>query len=467
MALTQLQSAAASSAPTRLLLNSSYRWWLATDTSAAFGSSLHSFSIPLLALYVTASPAQAGIIAGMGQMGRVLAALPGGVVADRHNRRTLMVVGGVIGLVIGSALTAFQLAGLLGFWLLMLLNLMMGMRNGFFSSTANAALKSVVHPRQIGPAMAANEGRDAVIALSGGPAGGALMGLSKALPFAVAAGAHAVGIVAALMIRADLRPRPRSVERAAKAASEGAAGSQAGQGSDHGRRGAGGALVHDFVEEAVSGIRWLLRRSELRGILILATFLNLGLNSAITAVVFGLQQRGETPAVIGMMSAGIGAGMLLGSFVAGPLVKRVGAGWIIIAGLLLMTGSLAVLPFVNSVPSILALQGVGIFGAPAVNSALLGYFMVAVPTDMLGRAGSALDVLSMGAMPLAPLVAGFGYALLGWTGILLACAGICAVAAVLALLNRGLRALPASERWEVHAAALAAASVERVGNRKR
>lgn len=191
MTLSQQPVEDAAETPTRLTGNPNYLWWLATDTSTAFGSALHSFSVPLLALYITGSPAQAGIIAAIGQVGRVLATLPGGVVADRHNRRTLMVVGGVIGLTIGSALTAFQLSGLLGFWLLTGLNLLMSMRNGFFSSTSNAALKSVVRADQIGPAMAANEGRDAVIALSGGPVGGILMGFGRALPFAATAASHA------------------------------------------------------------------------------------------------------------------------------------------------------------------------------------------------------------------------------------------------------------------------------------
>lgn len=441
----------ATQTPTRLTGNPNYLWWLATDTSTAFGSALHSFSVPLLALYITGSPAQAGIVAAIGQVGRVLATLPGGVVADRHNRRTLMVLGGTIGLVIGSALTAFQLSGLLGFWLLTGLNLLMSMRNGFFSSTSNAALKSVVRSDQIGPAMAANEGRDAVIALSGGPVGGILMGFGRALPFAATAASHALGIVAALMIRSDLRPLDRpgrkpDTERGTERGAE--------NNTDPGPTTSGGGLLRSFTGEAVSGIRWLVRRPELRGIMILATIINLGLNSAITSVIFGLQQQGGTPAEIGMVSAGIGVGMLLGSLIAAPLVSRVGAGWIIITGLFLMTASLAVLPFVTALPAIMVVQAAAVFGAPAINAALLGYFMVAVPTELLGRAGSALDLLAMGATPLAPLVAGFGYALLGWSGILLACAGICAVATALAFMNRGLRDLPSSDHWAEHAAAM-------------
>ncbi len=441
----------------RLYRNRNYLWWLATDSSTAFGAAVHSFSVPLLALYATGSPAQAGIIAGIGQLGRVLTTIPGGVIADRHNRRTLMVVGGVAGLAIGSALTAFQLAGLLGFWLLTVLNLLMSMRNGFFGSASNAALKQVVSAQQVGSAMAANQGRDAVIALSGGPVGGVLMGVGRAVPFAATALSHALGIIAALMIRLDLRPGGPSSAVGLAAGGDRAAGNDRAARSKAAAGGAAAAAhgpVRSFVDEAVLGIKWLLGRTELRGIIILSTILNLGINSALTAVIFGLQQRGESPASIGLVSAGIGVGMLLGSFIAGPLVKRVGAGTIVIAGLFVLTASLLVLPFVTALPAVMLVQSLAIFSAPAINAALLGYFMVAVPTELLGRATSALDLMSMGAMPLSPLVAGFGYALLGWTGILLVCAGICVLTTVLAWANGGLRALPSSDHWAAHAAAI-------------
>ena len=426
----------------RLFTNRSYLWWLATDSSTAFGAAVHSFAVPLLALYVTGSPAQAGLVAAIGQLGRVLTTIPGGVIADRHNRRTLMVIGGVAGLLIGSALTAFQLAGLLGFWLLTALNLLMNLRNGLFGSVSNAALKQVVSAEQVGPAMAANQGRDAVIALAGGPVGGVLMSVGRAVPFAATALSHAIAIVAALMIRVDLTPGgPHSATADSEATDSMATEPAAARGP-----------LRGFIDDAVLGMKWLMGRAELRGIIILSTILNLGINSALTAVIFGLQQRGESPAAIGLVSAGIGVGMLLGSIVAGPLVKRVGAGTIVIAGLVLMTAALLVLPFVTALPAVLVVQSLAIFSAPAINSALLGYFMVAVPTDLLGRATSALDLMSMGAMPLSPLVAGIGYALLGWTGILLVCAALCVVTTALACGNGHLRALPSSDHWAEHAA---------------
>ncbi|MGP5070861.1 MFS transporter [Arthrobacter rhombi] len=152
-------SATTSGRPPALWRNGDYRWWLATDTSTGLGRALHNFAVPLLALYVTGDPAQAGIIAAIGQAGRVVATLPGGVLADRHDRRRLILLGTATGVATAGALAAFQLAGLLGFWLLTILNLLMNVRSGLFDGVPNAALKSVVEPRSIGSAMAANHGR--------------------------------------------------------------------------------------------------------------------------------------------------------------------------------------------------------------------------------------------------------------------------------------------------------------------
>jgi hypothetical protein len=82
---------------------------------------------------------------------------------------------------------------------------------------------------------------------------------------------------------------------------------------------------------------------------------------------------------------------------------------------------------------------------------MMGYFMVATPTHLLGRANSAAGVLGMGAMPLAPLIAGFGLTLVGRDGTILMCAALCLLAAVLAVGNRALRGLPVESRWAEHA----------------
>lgn len=440
--------------PPRLWRNSTYLVWLTSDTSSTLGAALQSFAIPLLALFVTGSPAQAGIIAAIGQAGRILTTIPGGVLADRHDRRRLMIIGGLTGAVIGTALTGFQLAGMLGFWSLTGLHLLMCLRNGLFGSVSNAALKSVVDERSLGSALAANQGRDAVITLSGGPVGGLLFAISRAAPLAAISCAHLLAAISAWMIRADLRPNADATPVAEAVEQQTAA--------DGRKRG----VVSDFLHEAREGFGWLLHRPELRGVLFISTILNLGVNAAVTSVIFSLQQRGEAPVTIGWVSAALGVGMLAGSIVAPTLIKRFATGPLICAGLLLVSAAIATLPFVTNVGAILVVLAAGIFGAPAINAALGGYFMAAVPTVLLGRANSAADLLAMGAVPLAPLIAGFGYLAWGWQGLLLLCAGIVALATLLALTNRHLRSLPGPEGWgerAAHEATLAAAPAENAG----
>lgn len=402
--------------------NADYLWWLSTDTSGAFGRALHNFAVPLLALYVTGSPVQAGLIAAIGQIGRVLTTLPGGVLADRHDRRRLILIGAASGASIAAALVAVQLAGLMGFWVLGSLNLLMNLRNGLFGATSNAALKSVVPPRGIGSAMAANEGRDAVVALSGGPLGGVLMVLGHAVPFMVTTVLEMISTLSVLRIRSDLRPIDKPTERTG------------------------------YLREAWEGLAWTLHRPDLRGVMVTSTIVNLGVNAALTTVVFGLQQRGESPATIGLTTSAIGIGMLVGALVAPILVRRLPTGLLGVCGLLMVAASVAILPFVHSLPAICIALAASMFAAPAINAGMLGYFMVAAPSRLLGRATSVLDLLAMGAVPLAPLIAGFGYASWGWAGALGLCAGLCAAAAALAIFNRGLRTLPVSAQWSDHAA---------------
>ncbi|HXD27472.1 MAG TPA: MFS transporter [Arthrobacter sp.] len=427
--------------PPTLWRNHDYRWWLSTDTSTGLGRALHNFAVPLLALYVTADPAQAGIVAAVGQVGRLLVTLPGGVLADRHDRRALILLGTGSAILVAAALAAFQYAGLLGFWLLTVLNLLMNVRSGLFDGVPNAALKSVVEPRSIGSAMAANQGRDAVVSLAGGPLGGVLLVIGHAVPFAATAVLNFCGLLSVLRIRADLHPRRDDNATSDAALATGTVDPAAP------------AARTGYLKEAWEGFAWLLHRPELRGVMAISTIVNLGMNAAVTAVVFGLQQRGESPATIGVATACVGIGMLAGAVLAPPLVRRVPTGWLGAVGLAVCSGAVAVLPFVHTVPAICSALGASMFAAPAINASLLGYFTVAVPTHLLGRANSALDVLAMGAVPLAPLVAGFGYAAWGWTGVLALCAGICGIAVVLAFCTRRLLAIPASDRWEEHAAA--------------
>jgi MFS family permease len=338
-----------------------------------------------------------------------------------------MVVGGLLGASLTGLLAVCLVAGVLDVWWLLAANLAIGLRTGLFGSVSDAALPAVVDERQLGTALSANQGRDAAIALGAGPAGGALLATGTVLPLLASTLGHLGSALAAWRIRADLRPHPGDECKAPQDAARSRVGAMAAS--------------------AREGLVWLWGRPALRTSVLVGTLLNLGVNAAVATVVYSLQQDGVGLATIGLVTTTIGVGMLVGSVAAPFLLGRFRTGPLVVGGLLLAVAAFVLLPFVEGVPATLAVMGLGILGAPAANAGLGGWFMAVVPSDLRGRAGSAVDLLSMAALPLAPVVAGFGLTLLGLRWTLVVCAGVCLVGALMLLGDRRLRSLPGPDGW--------------------
>lgn len=420
---------------TSLWRNHRYVAWLIGDTGKGLAFTLFGFAVPLLALIVTNDPAQAGIIGAVGMAVRLVLTLYGGVLADRHPRVRLMILGSVFGAVIAAGFTLLALTGALSFTTLLVVEVLLAVGAGLFNSAGESALKEVVTDDTMGRAQAANQARDAALQLAGGPLGGALLVVGGWLVGAVMAVCHLVAAVAASLI-------PRVSGPAAPEPATATASASLPE---------GGTRKPNAFREIREGFTWLFSRADLRGSLVILTIINLGINIAMTTVIYSLQQGGYSTAVIGLISTGLGAATLVGALAASALVARIGAGKLLITGLVLLAAGSAAVALVREPLWIIAVMIVpGLMLAP-INAALGGYFMVATPSAMMGRASSASNVLGMGAMPLAPLVAGFGLTLIGREGTILIGAGLCAIAALLALTNRGLRSLPAEAGWAAHA----------------
>lgn len=417
-----------------------YPAWLVSDTATNLSSALTSFALPMLALMITDSPAQAGLIGALGLVARIVTTAMGGVLADRRSRVGLMILGGLCGLVLTLGFTLLALGGALTFATLLITNLLLNARTGLFGPAGSAALKEVVDERAIGRAQAANQGRDAVIALSGAPLGGVLLGVGGWLVGAAMLVCQGLAACFALLLRHTDPAGTRETKPLPPAAIDDA------RTAPRPHHGSG-------VAELAEAFRWLWSRRDLRGALLVCTIVNLGFNLGITTVLYSLQQEGVPTATIGLVSMGAGAGMLFGALAAPALVSRVPAGLLTVAGLTLGTAAIAALPLQDGAFGASCCLAFGMVATPALNAGLMGYFMVATPAPLMGRANSLLDLFAMGAMPLAPLLAGLGLDLWGRTPTLLLAAALCLVSALLALFTRSLRGLPVESRWAAHAAA--------------
>lgn len=348
----------------------------------AIGAGVGTFAVPLLAFEVTGSVAQAGLISGIGQAGALVATLPAGVVADRVNRRRLLVLAATTGAALWGTVAAAGMVGTLSAWHLAAVLFGSSAVSAFVNPASGGALRAVVAPEQMANAMAVNQGRMAAVGLFAGPVGGLLYGMGHVLPFAASVVGHTIEAVAVAFVR-----KPLNRERTER--------------------------THPLADLR-DGLRFVGRVPLFRLALVLITLLNLTVIALVVAINLELVRTGTDPRLIGLVDACAGVSMLAGAVVAGPIVRRtrVGRFGILVIGLL--AAALFVMALAPTYWVFVSMLAAGVFLYPALNAGFTGYLTVIIPDHMIGRATSLLGLTGLLAAPAAPVL---GSALLDGYGI--------------------------------------------------
>ena len=390
-------------------------WWVG-DTGSALGVGLQSFALPLVAAAVTGSVTTGGALASISLVATVATGLPGGVLVDRFDRRRLLWVYALSGVAIWATFAALVATHTASWWAMAILAALGGVRAGLFGSLTNACLKSVVPTPQVPHAVAANQGRDAAIALLASPVSGLLLGVSLAAPFIAGAVLAASTLLPAVGVRTSLAPERDDV----------------------------GAGPWKLLRE---GVGCVARSSLLRGVVSVAILINLGLNGLLMTAMFRLLVSGIPGWQLGLIEAAVGAGMILGAVAAPGLARRVRAGIIVTVGLsavALIGALLAAPPPVAGIAAVLAVIG---FGVAPINAVLGGVVTTVVPGQLLGRVSAVLNTGAMALGSAAPLIAGWGLAQNAAQATAIGFVTLLALGAVLGLLTAPLRSLPSAEGW--------------------
>jgi MFS family permease len=430
--------------PTRLWASTGYRRWLTADTANQAGSAKTGFVMPLISLGVTGDPAQAGLISACGVLARICATLPGGSVADRHDRPRLMATGGLVQLALCAVLLGLIVTDFMGLWTLLVLNVLLGLAGGYFAPVSDAALKDVVPAALIGRAQSANQGRDAVVSLAAAPLGGVLLGLGAWVAAAGMAVTRVATVIAARALGAVSGRCGQAEAGAPESAGTGPTNrSTSTQPDELTTTSSPLSKEHGYGET----LRWLWHRPDLRAGIIMAVLVNLGWSITTTTVIYALQMSGKDPAAIGVVSAAMGAGMLLGALLATPLVTRFATGKLTMAALLLTCLCAVALPGLKTLTGIVPVIAIAVLGVPALNAGILGYIMTVTPRHRMGKVSAVVNFGAMLAMPAAPVVAGFGLAGPGRFATLLFGAGLCLLSLLVAVGSTALRRIPKEARW--------------------
>jgi MFS family permease len=391
--------------------------WVA-QTISELGSRMSLFVFPLLAWQLSHSTVTAAVVEGLYLLGAAGALLPGGVLADRADRRRVMRVtsGGSAALYVGLAVCTAS--GALTLPVLGGVALLTGVGSGVFVPAEMSAVRSVVPDERLATALSRIQAREQAATLSGAPLGGLLYSAARSLPFGADALTYAVSWVLLGRLRTDLPPEADDAPRA------------------------------KAWEDVVEGVGFTLRHPVLRTVMLWSSSLNLLVNAVVFVAVLSLISAGFHPATIGLVETVVGVSGLLGAVAAPWIIERVptgllatAAGWTLVP--------IAIPMALWTHPAVVAASfGMGMFLIPSANAGIGSYRMALTPPRFQGRVVSAARFLSTSTMPLAPVVGG---TLMGWLGGAAAIATLGALTggvALLVTLSRFVRGVPRPAVWQ-------------------
>jgi MFS family permease len=450
---------------TELWRGTDYGWWLAADTSGAVGASLIAFAVPLMMLATTGSSAAATTTESICVVVQTVLGLAGGVIQDRYDRRTLMLIWGASGVVLSAvAAAAVMLFGnapktsghgvnganapafggpyahVLPIALLCIV-VLFSVRDGLLENTSNAMLRGVVPDEQLPHAMALNDARDSTVTLAGGPLGGLLMTVGHAMPFLTSAVLSVLSMVSAWRIR-------RYWKRAT--VDDSGHSGNADDAADDAIDVSGAITAAPRWRDALDGMIWLLRDRFQRHLIIAATMVTGASNAFLLLTALDISQGGSQLISAGFINAASAVGMLLGALMASQLVNRVPGGVLVGVMFALLAAGFTGAALVPSMVGKAIFVACSVLALPAGNAVLGGLSNTLVGKDKLGRVGAGSMVLQYGAYGVAVALAGWGMQTVGYGPTCLILATVLVAAAAYALTMRSLITLPTPDRWAEH-----------------
>jgi MFS family permease len=385
------------------------------------GSEITVLAMPLVAVTVLdASVGEVALLAAAGSAPFLLLGLPAGAWVDGWARRALMVRTDWLRAVLLATVPLAWALGALNLGHLFVVAFAVGALSVFFDVAALSVLPALVPRSQVAQANGSLEAVRAVAQTSGPALGGVLVQAISA-PFALLADAGSF-VVSGLLLR-GLPPLPAPARDGERLS---------------------------LVRQIRAGLAFCLRHPLIRALMVGGAWLNFW-GHALMAVFIPYAVRGlhQTPAVIGLVLAASNVGYLLGSVVAPRLNLWLGVGRVVVLGVVLHGGLLAVAlaPAATPLPGLVAGFAVQALGVALWNVDAVTLRQVSTPEHLLARMNATSRFLLWGAMPLGAAVGGLLATLAGLhTAVLVAAVAIPLVA--LPLLRSALvrvRDLPAPD----------------------
>jgi MFS family permease len=367
----------------RPLLSRDFRLLWIGEALSDVGSQSSTVAYPLLVLSLTGSPAKAGVVGLAKWLPLAVFSLPAGVLADRLDRKRLMVGCDAIRM-LGAA--SIVLALLLGRPAYLQIVLVAFLDGGLFITSyisERGALRQIVESERLPDAIAQNEARTFAAGIVGPSLGGLLFAAARVLPFIADAGSFLFSMTAI----ASTRSRFQTVREARKLPWQ--------------RVGA----------EIAEGITWLRNQPFFRTTGLLAAAGNPVYTGIYLLAILLARHDHASSAMVGAMLGVVGVAGLLGALLAGPIRRRAGTRAILAGESWLLLCVVLLLLLAHNALLIGALVGAAEFVTPVTNAVVAGSRVAAAPDHLQGRVQAVASTLAMSLAWLGPLAVGtlFGH----------------------------------------------------------
>ena len=381
-------------APARL--GRSFRWLLASSVITNVGDGVALAAGPLLVASETRDP----LLVSMALMAQVLPALLFGVVAgaiaDRRDRRRIVMAVNLIRAGVLAVLAATIVTGAVNIAIVLAVLFVLGTAETFADVGSSSLLPRLVRREDLGIANARLQSAFLLTnQLLMPPIGAFLFAVGMALPFAADAACFALG--ALLVSRIVLSPRDESDPEQAPS-----------------------GLRADMAE----GLRWLLASAPMRTLALTIFAFNVTFGAAWSVLVLYAQERlGMNDVGFGLLTTAMAVGGIIGTASYGRLERRFALGNIMRVGLLIETVTHLVLALTTSAG--VALATFVVFGAHAFvwGTTSTVVRQRAVPDPMLGRVTGVYTVASFAGIVVGTPIGGllarqFGITAPFWFGFI-------------------------------------------------
>ena len=369
-----------------------YRLFFFGQLVSLTGTMMHGAAMGWLIYQLTNSKEQLGVISAVRTLPIMLFSMLGGVLADRHSKRRILVITQMVFMALALVLAALVFTNLIAVWQIVAIGALFGLGMAFDIPARQAFVAEMVGPNDLTNAIALNSSVFNTANIAGPAIGGMIMGefAGSADPgYAMRGigwcflinGLSFVAVIAGLLLL-RIAPHPKA-------------------------RNTGSAL-----KQALEGFSIVARQPALRGLLALVAVVGVfGFSYGVMMPVFArdvirMDGLGVEKGYGWLLSAS-GLGALIGALALATLSRVRRKSRLVVGGAMLFSASLFL--FASTADFWLAaicLMGVGM-GSVLMASTANSLVQDSVPHEVRGRVMGVWTLIFVGAMPIGSLQIGY------------------------------------------------------------